>query len=398
MRRGVAVLALLVGAVVGYSATVVFGSTTPIEPSSLPLPGTVTTGTAPAGPASTTLSPDTSTTTTPAPEASLTSTYLVWSTGGLPPTLTEGLLTQFDQVSIVKGDVVELAARDDKVIPLDALAIDPDKHRPFDPEWSLASLRPGTVILSEASARIRRAGVGDPLTLAGDSYEIVAIVPDEAVAAAEVVFAQGDPTLPIKTDRYALVATALSRPELEAAVRSLYAGPAPLRIRSEGETPWFRHGDAVLPQVFIKEALGEFSYTNRTGPDFDQDPAFFDERIVTTEVPILGEVACHETVTDMLFGAMTEVVDQGLSHLVDPAGYAGCWYPRFTRTATGSSAGLSRHSWGAAVDINAPANSYGSAGTQDRRLVDIMQSWGFTWGGDWLVPDPMHFEYGKAPG
>jgi hypothetical protein len=26
-------------------------------------------------------------------------------------------------------------------------------------------------------------------------------------------------------------------------------------------------------------------------------------------------------------------------------------------------------------------------------LIAIMLEWGFTWGGDWLVPDPMHFEY-----
>ncbi|MEX1004472.1 MAG: M15 family metallopeptidase [Acidimicrobiia bacterium] len=64
---------------------------------------------------------------------------------------------------------------------------------------------------------------------------------------------------------------------------------------------------------------------------------------------------------------------------------------------TGTSAGLSRHSWGAAVDINAPTNPYGSDGTQDPRLVAIMQSWGFTWGGDWLVPDPMYFEFGGEP-
>jgi hypothetical protein len=95
----------------------------------------------------------------------------------------------------------------------------------------------------------------------------------------------------------------------------------------------------------------------------------------------------------MLLGAMTQLVEEGLAHLVDPAGFAGCWNPRFTRTVTGTSAGLSRHSWGAAIDINAPANPFGSRGTQDARLVRIMQQWGFTWGGEWLIPDPMHFEY-----
>jgi hypothetical protein len=26
-----------------------------------------------------------------------------------------------------------------------------------------------------------------------------------------------------------------------------------------------------------------------------------------------------------------------------------------------------------------------------------MERWGFTWGGRWLVPDPAHFEWVRAP-
>jgi hypothetical protein len=35
---------------------------------------------------------------------------------------------------------------------------------------------------------------------------------------------------------------------------------------------------------------------------------------------------------------------------------------------------------------------------QDPRLVEIFQQWGFTWGGQWLVSDPAHFEYVRPPG
>jgi len=158
-----------------------------------------------------------------------------------------------------------------------------------------------------------------------------------------------------------------------------------------------RHGDAVLPQIFIKTALGEFGYGSRSGSEFSQDPAYIDAYIIEADVPILGAVTCHETVVDMLRGAMTELVDNGLGHLVEPAGFAGCWNPRYIRATTGRPAGISRHAWGAALDLNAAANPVGSAGTQDPRLVAVMGDWGFTWGGDWLVPDPMHFEYGVAP-
>jgi hypothetical protein len=29
----------------------------------------------------------------------------------------------------------------------------------------------------------------------------------------------------------------------------------------------------------------------------------------------------------------------------------------------------------------------------DPRVVEIFERWGFEWGGRWLVPDPMHFEF-----
>ncbi|MGH2726880.1 MAG: M15 family metallopeptidase, partial [Actinomycetota bacterium] len=38
-------------------------------------------------------------------------------------------------------------------------------------------------------------------------------------------------------------------------------------------------------------------------------------------------------------------------------------------------------------------NPYGEKPRQDPRLVALMERWGFTWGGRWLVPDGMHFEF-----
>jgi hypothetical protein len=315
--------------------------------------------------------------------------FLVWATGGLPPPLVDGLLRNFVQVSIVSGDVVELSADAGRLIPLDALALDPSAHAFYDRSSELDELEPGAVVLGETSARLRDAEPGDILTLDGTDFVVAAIVRDMVIGAAEVVFDANDQRSPISTNRFALVGSEMGRQEFEDLVRSLYDGPAPLRIRTEGETPWLRHGDAVLPQVFIKEALGEFSYTQVGGTTFDQDQAFIDLHVVTLRVPLLGEVRCHRTVVDMLTGAMTELVDTGLAHLVEPGGFAGCWFPRFIS----SRVGVSRHAWGAAVDINASSNPVGSSGNQDRRLIETMRRWGFTWGGDWLVPDPMHFEF-----
>lgn len=391
MRRGAALVALVAGVAAGYTATIAFSSPPAVEPSQLPTPRFLPLMTSTTTLSSTTAPPST------LPEAGRV-TYLVWSTGGLPASLVDRLTTDLEVVTIVAGNAAELDNGDGSVTPLDALAIDPTTYGLFEDSGPLADLRPGTVVLGETSARLRQATEGDVFSFSsGHDFTVAAVVPDDAVAAAEVVFHRDDPANPVITDRYALIATDIGRTELEAAIRTMYDGPAPLRIRIEGETPWLRHGDAVLPQALIKEALGEFTYTNRVGSAFDQDRAFREEWVTTADVPILGTVECHRVVVEMLVGALEQLLDEGLAHLVDPAGYAGCWSPRFTRTITGESSGLSRHSWGAAVDLNAPANPLGTAGNQDPRLVEIMQEWGFTWGGDWLVPDPMHFEYGILP-
>ena len=385
-RRALELVTLIIAVMVGYGIAVVVAPGV-VAPSVNPAPGARTTAEE-----TTTSTSLESTTVVSRPEV-----YLVWSTGGLTPDLTAGLEDRFEQLSVVRGDVVEMDSREGLVVPLDALAIDPDAHGFYDHDGSLTPLLPGTVALGETSAEFRGLTVGDHLSIDGAAHEVVAIVPDAVVGAAEVVFSKSDPSSSVATDRFALVATDLERNEFEDVVRAMYQGPAPLRIRTQDETPWLRHGDAVLPQIFIKTALGEFGYSDRSGSGFTQDQEFVDDNIVETTVPILGEVTCHAEVVDMLSGAMAQLVDEGLSHLVDRAGYAGCWNPRYIRSTTGTSAGISRHAWGAAVDINAASNPVGSAGTQDPRLVGVMLEWGFTWGGDWLVPDPMHFEYGISP-
>ena len=52
---------------------------------------------------------------------------------------------------------------------------------------------------------------------------------------------------------------------------------------------------------------------------------------------------------------------------------------------------------GIAFDINVASNAPGTRPDQDPRLVEIMEEHGFTWGGRWLIPDGMHFEYRREP-
>ena len=90
---------------------------------------------------------------------------------------------------------------------------------------------------------------------------------------------------------------------------------------------------------------------------------------------------------------MQELRAAGLGHLI--RSFHGCFVPRFiSRDPTSL---LSHHSWGIAFDTNLAGNYYGDPPHQDPRLVDVLDDWGFLWGGLFVVPDGNHFEYRRSP-
>lgn len=147
---------------------------------------------------------------------------------------------------------------------------------------------------------------------------------------------------------------------------------------------------ALLTGGAVAEAVGSFSYVPQPDGTIRIDPGWVAERIVTTDVPVLGRVTCHRVMVPQLAGAMSELVDRGLAGLVDVSQFGGCWVPRFI--AHDPSRGISLHSWGIAVDLNVSTNHRGTVGDMDPRIVEVMAAWGFAWGGTWSDPDPMHFE------
>jgi hypothetical protein len=220
------------------------------------------------------------------------------------------------------------------------------------------------------------------------------VVDDTLVGAAEVaVTTTGARAVGITRDRYLLLAYRGGRAAVAGAVRRALPPRLRVRLRGPGETPFFRAGDAVLPQALVKERFGEFAWRKGAADAYDQDPAWRAANLATAQVPILGQVHCNRALLPALAGAMGELRQRDLARLVDPEAYRGCWNPRLTR----SGSGVSRHAWGAAVDLNVAGNPTGLASAQDPRLVEVMERWGFTWGGRWLVPDPAHFEWLRSP-
>ncbi|WP_445256346.1 M15 family metallopeptidase [Nocardioides aurantiacus] len=147
----------------------------------------------------------------------------------------------------------------------------------------------------------------------------------------------------------------------------------------------------VLSGGSVAQAVGSFSYRANPDGSVTPDPAWVAANIRSMSMPIIGDVTGHRVMLPQLKGALEEVVTQGLSSKIYT--YDGCYVPRFI--GRDPSRGLSFHTYGTAIDLNAADNYRGIAGAMDRTVVSIFKRWGFAWGGDWNYTDPMHFELAK---
>lgn len=312
----------------------------------------------------------------------VTTTALVWSLEH-PARAVRRLRSHPAVVAVtpVGRGVILLRKRPGWAIPLDALVVDPAGYaktisEPFE------ELRPGTAILSTTSAALRDAEVGDRLRLAGGrSLRVVGIVSDAALRDAELAMADGDPRVdPLRSTVIVTLRSAVSPDEL---ARTAERGAAARIFDGPG-------ADGPARPLKLKTRFGEPAVGLPYGSDWVRlDPVWVRRTIVSRRVPILGTVSCHREMIPALRRALGELRRRGLSRLVNPGDYAGCYAPRRIQVR----GQLSLHAWGVAIDLNASANPFMGRSRQDRRLVRAMERQGFTWGGDWPTrPDPMHFE------
>jgi hypothetical protein len=328
------------------------------------------------------------------------------ATVGREPRVTGTSLVRAGPVDLVASRNGGGAAVDDLepgwAIPLDVAAVDPARHAAFAPVADRATVRglgPDQALLGRTSAGLRRLGPGGSLHVAGGvTLTVAGVVDDAAIGGAEVAvtLATGE-RIGVAAPRYLLVAHRAhrgARPAVERSVRAALPTGTAVRFRAPGETPFLRHGDAVLTQAQVKERFGEFAYMPpTTGREFRQDPDWQAEHLVGVDLPIAGRARCHRAVVDALTGALGEIEAAGLSGLVPQASFAGCWNPRLVAPGTA----VSHHAWGIAIDIGYTDNPTGTESVQDPRVVDIFARWGFTSGADWLVPDAAHFEFVRPP-
>jgi hypothetical protein len=342
--------------------------------------------------------------------------FLVWTSGGMPDGFRsavrglDGLRrsvvvasdnTWLDRSWSEQGEVID-DPRTGFAIPLEVGAVDPVEFAPFLPPADRAvslALAEGQGVLGESSAKLRGLGPGAVLRFGDVRIEVAAILPDELVGAHELMVSREvGRSIGVTQDRYALVVPEGARTAraVERLLRPILPSSPPSKVRAPGDTPYFRQGDAVLPPVRIKLLFGEF----QARPEplrlgfLDLDPAWVKRNIDTQQVPLLGSVTCHVSLFPQIRGVIRELIDRGLRDTIQS--FSGCYSPR--HILGDPNAGLSHHSWGIAVDVNVQqGNLFGRTPHQDPRLVKVFERWGFVWGGTFIVPDGMHFEYHREP-
>ncbi len=341
--------------------------------------------------------------------------YLAWVPGGFDdPKFRQKMdrLAGLDEAVVVAGDTLWLRKTEDTdgrvvdepkspfAFPIDAFAVQARDYAPFVGASVRArivrALIAGKAVLGEHSARLRRLGPGGTLTFRTGSVRVGAVVPDDAVGWSEVlVNREVGHRLGITHERYLLAQPAddLTKPAWKRLLLP-FVGQDPLRVDVPGGTRFVRVASGVNPPILVKQAFGEFAATPQSNPAYlTIDPAWVEKHIVTTEVPLLGTITCNRKLIPMVRGALQDILASGLMSEIKV--YSGCWASRtVSRSPT---APPSTHAYGAAIDINAPQNPYGTKPTMNRDVVRIFESWGFNWGGDFLIPDGHHFEFQRFP-
>jgi hypothetical protein len=97
-------------------------------------------------------------------------------------------------------------------------------------------------------------------------------------------------------------------------------------------------------------------------------------------------ISCNPSVADSLRSVLSDIHEDGLWSLFHT--YDGCYAWRVMRKGRK----LSTHAWAIALDFNAATNQLGTPGDMDQRIVAAFEDHGWTWGGRWGRPDPMHFQ------
>jgi len=270
-----------------------------------------------------------------------------------------------------------------------------------------ALLGSDALIMGKTSADLRGARVGDSVQLvaawgASVWFRLAGVFPDERVGGAELLMSpSAADRLGITDLRRAIVWNPSSQAAMNSALFRNGLVSTSIRIRRSWDPP---DPDNTIGMARTKALLGEFAYRVNSNGSVSQDSAWQAASLPSgrREIGLGIRARCHLVVEPALKAALAEAAVRGVSWTInvgDANLAGGCHYPRFNRLTPNSSLGfLSRHSWGMALDTNTRGSCQGcipdfSKTTAGCTVVQIFRKYGFAWGGNFLTPDGMHFEY-----
>lgn len=267
-----------------------------------------------------------------------------------------------------------------------------------------------SLVMGEVSAGLRGAQAGDTVLLTASSgtttpFRVAAVLPANRVGGAEFLMStQAADRLGIVQLSRAVIWGFPSRAAIDGALAANGLVSTSVRIRRSWDPA---DPDDTIGMAQTKAALGEFAYRVNSDGSVSQDAAWTAASLPAGRVLLNGSIPvrarCHNVVEPALRAALAEIAVRGLGGTIDVTNantYGGCHLARFNRLTPDSSLGfLSRHSWGMALDTNTVGSCQGCAPPDFATMpggctaVQVFRKHGFAWGGNFLTPDGMHFEY-----
>jgi hypothetical protein len=257
------------------------------------------------------------------------------------------------------------------------------------------------VMINELTAQLMGgAQAGDTLHLRAvdgstQLFSIAGVLPYQQIGGTELLMTpEASARLGVVDDTQMVVWNIPSRSAFDAAVEQVgLTGRPNTRVNRSWD---LRSPDDTLSTARAKAALGEPWYRVVSGDTIEMHPAWMQSNLppsrilLSSSIPIRAR--CHVAVNGALGAALDEVAARGLGGHIDVGNtntYGGCFNPRYSRI----SGFLSRHAYAIALDMNTTSNCQGCVPQMNCEVVRIFRKHGFAWGGNFRMPDGMHFEW-----
>jgi len=299
---------------------------------------------------------------------------------------------------VMRGGTIVQAARPGYRFPASMSGVSVADARSLYGFTIARALAHGEVVMSKRSADRRGARIGDTVSLVGWNNGVRRVrlgAISDALHSEVLVSVSLAQRLGVNRDSFVLIWGFEDR---EAILSALAERSAALgRHRALGS--WMNDpADDTLSSEGLKEELGEFAITGDRS--IRVDPAWTKANLTTVRWRVGNRTVskvCHRVVAAASEAVFDHITDAGLDGYIDvevTRSSGGCFLARVVRSI-GSTSGrnLSTHTWGAAIDINTKANCLGCKPVIACEIVQIFRSHGFAWGGNFLTPDGMHFEW-----